>query len=64
MSTQGRDAEFATRLYALVREMIAQTESPVVLDAGVQMLGLAKVLLTEAAPDAFEHVRLEREPVA
>ena len=59
-----RDAEYARRMYALVKEMVAQTQSPVVLDTGVQMLGLCKILLIEAAPGDFEHVRVERERIA
>jgi hypothetical protein len=64
MNTLERDADNARKLYALVKEMVEQTQSPVVLDVGVQMLGLCKILLIEAVPADFEHVRVEREPIA
>ncbi|GAC1408419.1 MAG: hypothetical protein NVSMB64_16630 [Candidatus Velthaea sp.] len=64
MDTTTIDAENARRLYALATEMTAATRSPVVRDVGIAILALSKVLLSEAAPESFEHVRPDLHPLA
>lgn len=38
-------------------EQLTQAETPVVRNVGVQVLGLAKLLVAEIVPDEFEHDR-------
>jgi len=38
-------------------EQLARSETPVVQNVGVQVLGLAKLLVAEIVPDEFAHLR-------
>jgi hypothetical protein len=58
-----RDAEQARRMYALAREVVTSTGSPLVRDVGIQILALAKILISETAPADFTHLDLELAPL-
>jgi hypothetical protein len=58
-----RDAAQARRMYALAKEIVTTTRSPLVRDVGIQMLALAKILISEAAPADFTHLDLELAPL-
>lgn len=38
-------------------EQLARSDTPVVRNVGVQVLGLAKLLVAEIVPDEFAHLR-------
>jgi hypothetical protein len=52
-------AEEADRVRQLrtLAEQLAGSETPVVQNVGLQVLGLAKLLVTEVIPEEFEHLR-------
>lgn len=50
------DVDQVRQLRALA-EQLARSETPVVRNVGVQVLGLAKLLVAEIVPEEFEHLR-------
>jgi hypothetical protein len=45
------------RQLRVLAEQLARSETPVVQNLGVQVLGLAKLLVAEIVPDEFAHLR-------
>ena len=45
------------RQLRVLAEQLARSETPVVQNVGVQVLGLAKLLVAEIVPDEFAHLR-------
>jgi hypothetical protein len=50
-------------MYALASEIVTSTASPLVRDVGIQILALAKILISETAPADFTHLDLELAPL-